>query len=170
MKILKPFIRSSTFTNFLVIFALYSSSSCAFSPLAPLRLGVAAASMSAIGSGGSDGTAPARTAMKSVENNSADASDEVSGSETSVPLLGMCDESDSSIPTIKMGEVISLEEMGPIILNTDGTTRRIDNWDTMTKSEQEVAWRRISKRNKKRKEILMEQLQLEEESNAPNKD
>jgi hypothetical protein len=33
--------------------------------------------------------------------------------------------------------------MGPIILNPDVTTRRIDKRDTMTEDERNVAWRRI---------------------------
>lgn len=63
---------------------------------------------------------------------------------------------DPSIPTIKLGESITFEEMGPVIINVDGTTRRIDNWDQMTKNEQEVAWRRIAKRNEERRKVLFE--------------
>jgi len=75
---------------------------------------------------------------------------------------------DPSIPTIKLGESITFEEMGPVIINVDGTTRRIDNWDQMTKNEQEVAWRRIAKRNEERRKVLFEnqeqqQLQQSEE-------
>jgi len=51
--------------------------------------------------------------------------------------------------------------MGPIIINADGTTRSIDNWDQMTKNEQEVAWRRISKRNEQRRKALLKQQQQE---------
>ena len=60
-------------------------------------------------------------------------------------------------------ESIRFEEMGPIIINSDGSTRQIDNWDKMTKSEQEVAWRRISKRNEQRRKALLEKQQKEEE-------
>ena len=52
--------------------------------------------------------------------------------------------------------------MGPVIINSDGTTRRIDNWDQMTKGEQEVAWRRIAKRNEERRKVLLER-QLEQQ-------
>ena len=38
----------------------------------------------------------------------------------------------SDLPSIRLGESIRFEEWGPIILNTDGTTRRITNWDTLT--------------------------------------
>lgn len=63
---------------------------------------------------------------------------------------------DPSIPTIRLGESITFVAMGPVIINVDGTTRRIDNWDQMTKNEQEVAWRRIAKRNEERRKVLFE--------------
>ncbi len=49
----------------------------------------------------------------------------------SVPQLPPPDP-DSNLPSIKLGESIRFEEWGPIILNSDGTTRRIANWDTLT--------------------------------------
>eukprot|EP00979_Chaetoceros_neogracilis_P012849 scaffold3515_cov267-Chaetoceros_neogracile.AAC.8 len=56
-----------------------------------------------------------------------------------------------------MGQSMPLENLGPIIINTDGTTRRIENWDALTEREREVSWRRIKKRNAERKEMLEEQ-------------
>eukprot|EP00584_Thalassiosira_punctigera_P010416 CAMPEP_0172528226 /NCGR_PEP_ID=MMETSP1067-20121228/2681_1 /TAXON_ID=265564 ORGANISM="Thalassiosira punctigera, Strain Tpunct2005C2" /NCGR_SAMPLE_ID=MMETSP1067 /ASSEMBLY_ACC=CAM_ASM_000444 /LENGTH=165 /DNA_ID=CAMNT_0013312105 /DNA_START=20 /DNA_END=517 /DNA_ORIENTATION=+ len=76
---------------------------------------------------------------------------------------------DPSIPSIKLGESIRFEEMGPIIINADGTTRRIDNWDQMTKKEQEVAWRRISKRNEERRSVLLGQQQQQQEGDTGGK-
>jgi len=77
---------------------------------------------------------------------------------------------DSNLPSIRLGETIRLEEIGPIILNTDGTTRRIDNWDTLTAREKEVTWRRISKRNEERRQMLLKQqeemLKQQEEENS----
>jgi predicted Fe-S protein YdhL (DUF1289 family) len=81
-----------------------------------------------------------------------------------VPLLPPPDpssERDASIPRIRLGESISFEEMGPVIINADGTTRRIDNWDEMTDEERRVAWRRISKRNEERRQKLLLQQQQE---------
>ncbi len=60
------------------------------------------------------------------------------------------------IKTLKFGEAMKLDEMGPIIINTDGTTRRIDNWDILTEREREVTWRRIKKRNAERRKMLEE--------------
>jgi len=75
-----------------------------------------------------------------------------------IPLLPPSDPN-SDLPSLKLGESMSLEEMGPIIINVDGSTRRIDNWDEMTEQEREVAWRRISKRNAERRKKLLEQQQ-----------
>lgn len=55
---------------------------------------------------------------------------------------------------INLGESISLEELGPIIINADGTTRRITNWSTLTDAEQKSSWRVISARNLKRLKVL----------------
>ena len=77
-------------------------------------------------------------------------------------LLPESNNDDPSIPKIQLGETIAFEDMGPVIINADGTTRRIDNWDKMTKHEQEVAWRRISKRNAERRAALLEQQKQEE--------
>jgi len=74
---------------------------------------------------------------------------------------------DSNLPSIKLGESIRFEEWGPIILNSDGTTRRIANWDTLTDKEKEVSWRRISKRNEERRLILLEQ---QKQAEAAQKD
>ena len=41
-----------------------------------------------------------------------------------------------------------------MIVNPDGTMRRITNWDILTKQEQESTWRIISARNKKRLDAL----------------
>jgi hypothetical protein len=75
-------------------------------------------------------------------------------------------ESDKNIPTIKLGETIRFEQFGPIILNTDGSTRRIANWDTLTDGEKEATWRRISKRNEERRKVLLAQLEAENSSDA----
>ncbi|KAL7525993.1 hypothetical protein ACHAXR_001255 [Thalassiosira sp. AJA248-18] len=96
------------------------------------------------------------------EGNSNENSQPSQNTEGALPQLREAS-NDSSIPTIKLGESISLEAMGPVIINADGTTRRIDNWDQMTEKEQEVAWRRISKRNEQRRKALMEQQQKEME-------
>mmetsp|Transcript_17977 Transcript_17977/g.48890 ORF Transcript_17977/g.48890 Transcript_17977/m.48890 type:complete len:152 (-) Transcript_17977:347-802(-) len=65
---------------------------------------------------------------------------------------------EGQIPSIRLGESIRFEQWGPIILNSDGTTRRIANWDQLTEHEKKVTWRRISKRNEERRLALLEQM------------
>lgn len=87
-----------------------------------------------------------------------------------IPLLPPSTGDDPTIPSIKLGESIRFEEWGPIILNTDGTTRRIANWDEMTAAEQAVTWRRISKRNEERRLVLLEQMKQNEQQQEQAQD
>jgi hypothetical protein len=64
---------------------------------------------------------------------------------------------EATLPSIRFGESISFEHFGPIILNTDGSTRRIANWDTLSDHEKAKTWERISKRNEQRRQVLLEQ-------------
>mmetsp|Transcript_17029 Transcript_17029/g.20791 ORF Transcript_17029/g.20791 Transcript_17029/m.20791 type:complete len:157 (-) Transcript_17029:345-815(-) len=81
---------------------------------------------------------------------------------------------DGDVLTLKFGETLKLDHLGPIILNTDGTTRRIANWDTLTEGEREVSWRRIKKRNEERRKVLEEQAkaqaQTQQDNNNVNKE
>jgi hypothetical protein len=52
------------------------------------------------------------------------------------------------------GDKLDLDGLGPMIVNADGTVRRISNWEQLTAREKEVAWRRIAKRNQERIEEL----------------
>ena len=52
------------------------------------------------------------------------------------------------------GASVSMDELGPIIVNLDGTLRRIENWATLSKQEQASTMRIISRRNKKRLNAL----------------
>ncbi|MGK3733339.1 MAG: putative Fe-S protein YdhL (DUF1289 family), partial [Bacillariaceae sp.] len=53
----------------------------------------------------------------------------------------------------------------PIILNSDGTTRRISNWESLSDHEKEVTWRRIKKRNEERRNVLLDQQKKAEAQN-----
>lgn len=87
------------------------------------------------------------------------------GDQEAIPQLPeSSDEPD--IPSLRLGETIRFEEWGPIILNTDGTTRRIANWDSLTEQEKAVTWRRVSKRNEERRLALLEQMKQQQESDG----
>ena len=56
------------------------------------------------------------------------------------------------------GPAISLDELGPIVINSNGTTSRIENWASLSADEQERSHRRISKRNAERIAVLRSKL------------
>jgi len=92
------------------------------------------------------------------ENGQNSADGGADNSRDALPQLPAVDpNSTEKLPTLKLGETLRLDAMGPIILNKDGTTRRIDNWNELTKQEQEVTWRRIKKRNEERRNKLLEE-------------
>ena len=59
---------------------------------------------------------------------------------------------------LKLGEKVAVTGMGPMVIQKDGSTKRITNWDKMTKGEQEAAYRRITKRNRERSAILKKKI------------
>lgn len=52
------------------------------------------------------------------------------------------------------GSTVKLSEMGPLVVNVDGTVARISNWAEMTDAERETTFRMVGKRNKTRLEAL----------------
>lgn len=66
------------------------------------------------------------------------------------------------------GEKVQLDNLGPIILNEDGTMSRITNWPEMTEMEQKNTLRVIAKRNKQRREKLEAQLKEEQGDGKKN--
>ena len=60
------------------------------------------------------------------------------------------------------------DELGPVVLNKDGTISRIKNWHQLTKGEQERVAIRIAKRNAKRRAILEESGALQNIGNNSN--
>eukprot|EP01031_Cornospumella_fuschlensis_P038306 gene38306-46549_t len=75
-----------------------------------------------------------------------------------IPLLPAASENREGYRTLSLGESVAMDELGPIIINPDGTTRRITNWNTLSKQEQMNSWRVIGERNKKRVEALKRRL------------
>lgn len=50
----------------------------------------------------------------------------------------------------KVSQSIQLDELGPVVVGSNGTVSRISNWKEMTVEEQERTARVISKRNASR--------------------
>eukprot|EP01023_Acetabularia_acetabulum_P021066 TRINITY_DN21020_c0_g1_i1.p5 TRINITY_DN21020_c0_g1~~TRINITY_DN21020_c0_g1_i1.p5 ORF type:complete len:120 (-),score=19.21 TRINITY_DN21020_c0_g1_i1:527-886(-) len=62
---------------------------------------------------------------------------------------------------IQVGEKIEMRDMGPTVINEDGTISRITNWDSMSERERQVAWKVVTKRNRERLQALQEKEQLD---------
>ncbi|TFK37579.1 hypothetical protein BDQ12DRAFT_607328 [Crucibulum laeve] len=43
--------------------------------------------------------------------------------------------------------VVKLDELGPLVVNSDGTLSRISNWSSMAEAERQRTLRVLSKRN-----------------------
>jgi hypothetical protein len=87
----------------------------------------------------------------------------VARSDANPPLLALPAPSDlqaerDSATQLTLGHRVSLEEeLGPLVVNTDGTVGRISNWKQMTEGERANVLRVLGKRNKERLETLKEQ-------------
>lgn len=54
------------------------------------------------------------------------------------------------------GSTISLDALGPVVVNKDGTVARVGNWAQMTESERQTTLRVLGKRNQQRLAALRE--------------
>ena len=75
-----------------------------------------------------------------------------------------------STPSLSTTDVLKLDYLGPIIINTDGTLQRIPNWIEMSEVEKSKALRLIAARNRKRIENLQQKQddQIEEKAQDVN--
>ena len=69
-------------------------------------------------------------------------------------LLALPAPSDESGAAITLdcstGEAVTLDHLGPVVVNSDGSLSRIANWGEMTEREQALTKRRVAKRNVER--------------------
>ncbi|TIB03780.1 hypothetical protein E3P95_00462 [Wallemia ichthyophaga] len=59
------------------------------------------------------------------------------------------------------GESLSLDHLGPMVVNSDGTLSRIQNWEGMSQIEREKTLRLIVKRNSTLTRQRLDKLQSE---------
>jgi hypothetical protein len=65
------------------------------------------------------------------------------------------DANDADVPRLDAsGGTIAMDHLGPIVVNVDGTLARITNWEVLSQHEQDVARRRVAKRNAERLAVL----------------
>ncbi len=55
---------------------------------------------------------------------------------------------------VSTGQPVTLDHLGPVVVNTDGTLSRITNWAELSEQEQTASKRRIAKRNIERLQQL----------------
>merc|ERR1712146_290921 len=79
------------------------------------------------------------------------------------PILALPEAEDKDkVQTLEVGGAgIKLDDLGPVIVNKDGTMRRIANWANLSPQEQAATLRRIGKRNQERVKELQEQQEKE---------
>lgn len=70
--------------------------------------------------------------------------------------LGLPAPSDAPTTASEANNVIKLDHLGPMVVNSDGTISRISNWDNLSDIEKERSLRLLAKRNKARIEVLKE--------------
>ncbi|KAH8551445.1 hypothetical protein BGW37DRAFT_425601 [Umbelopsis sp. PMI_123] len=73
---------------------------------------------------------------------------------TKTPLALPATADSDSIPTAEVNSSFKLSEMGPVVINENGTMSRIDNWHEMSDIEKANVNRILLKRNKARLEKL----------------
>lgn len=87
--------------------------------------------------------------------------------ETPSEILQIEDAADKqATQSLQLGESYKFDDLGPIIINSDGTTQRIANWKELSEQEKMNSFRLIAKRNKARREILEKQLQEQEQEES----
>lgn len=90
-------------------------------------------------------------------NNSAPAEEEPQSANNAPKAPLALPEAPSNATQLDMsngGTTVSLDHLGPMVVNVDGTVSRISNWDKMAEIEKTATIRIIGKRNKARLEAL----------------
>lgn len=72
------------------------------------------------------------------------------------------------VTSLRVGESVKLDAMGPLVVNTDGTMGRIGNWAGMTEHERAQTLRLLGKRNKERMDVLKAKKAEEEQKSDTN--
>jgi hypothetical protein len=92
-------------------------------------------------------------------NNSAPADDQPEASSNAPKAPLALPEVPSNATQLDMsngGTTVSLDHLGPMVVNVDETVSRISNWDAMAEIEKKATLRIIGKRNKQRLAALKE--------------
>ncbi|RXG42035.1 hypothetical protein VDGE_07610 [Verticillium dahliae] len=89
----------------------------------------------------------------------------MSDSKPTAPLALPSTESTSDDSTnLTLGGTVSMDALGPVVVNVNGTLSRINNWAEMNEIERENTLRVLGKRNRQRREALLAAQSAEEEA------
>ena len=64
---------------------------------------------------------------------------------------------------VSTGQAVTLDHLGPVVVNSDGTLARITNWNQMSEQERNVTKRRIAKRNIERLQAFRDRGELKDD-------
>ncbi|KAI8084852.1 uncharacterized protein BX664DRAFT_337932 [Halteromyces radiatus] len=70
------------------------------------------------------------------------------------PLLALPANAEETVQQVGIDDTYKLKELGPVVVNEDGTLSRINNWKDMTDIEKANVNRILLKRNRQRLERL----------------
>lgn len=140
------------------------------SPFEKTPFEMAAAAPRAPTSGSTATTAGSATAPNDTQAGAApaDISDGVAAEGAAPPqqLLALpAPEDVNSLITLDVstGQAVTLDHLGPVVVNTDGTLARITNWTQLSEQERNVTKRRIAKRNIERLTAFKERGELKDD-------
>ena len=108
-------------------------------------------------------SAPTLQAAPAVVLDEDQVSNPTSGPETGLTLpqllaLPAPEDASSAITLdVSTGQSVTLDRLGPVVVNTNGTLSRITNWHQMGEQEQKLVQRRIAKRNVDRLKVFRDQ-------------
>ncbi|PBK92627.1 hypothetical protein ARMGADRAFT_967130 [Armillaria gallica] len=71
----------------------------------------------------------------------------------------------SDVTQVGIGLTVKLDDLGPMVVNSDSTLSRVANWANMTEKEKETTLRVLSARNKIRLENEEKKLHEQASSN-----
>ncbi|KAG0738269.1 hypothetical protein G6F16_009397 [Rhizopus arrhizus] len=77
-------------------------------------------------------------------------------SESKKPILALPSTAEETISSVDINDTYKLKELGPVVVNEDGTISRINNWHEMTEIEKNNVNRILLKRNRQRLAKLKE--------------
>ncbi|KAF7731235.1 hypothetical protein EC973_000651 [Apophysomyces ossiformis] len=72
------------------------------------------------------------------------------------PLLALPSTAEETVQTVGVNDNYKLKELGPVVVNEDGSLSRINNWHEMSDIEKSNVNRILLKRNRERLQRLKE--------------